>query len=269
MMRQPAVAHQFYPGDRDSLIHSLQGLVPHLQPDQQKKGIAVISPHAGYIYSGAIAGETLAATQIPETVIIMGPNHHGRGSSVALMAEGQWQMPMGIVSIDDATSNAILTHCPLVKADSQAHRFEHSLEVQVPFLQYLQPDIKIVPLTLSYISLEECLQLGTCLTKVIKESDRDILLLASSDMTHYESRQAATQKDRMAIDRIIALDPVGLYETVISNKISMCGIIPATISLAAAVDLGAEQATLIRYTDSGDASGDTTQVVGYAGIIIA
>ncbi|MEW6428400.1 MAG: AmmeMemoRadiSam system protein B [Thermodesulfobacteriota bacterium] len=267
MLRTPAVAHQFYPGDGAALRKQLQTLIPP-GPDNEARPAAraLVSPHAGYIYSGAIAGETIGAVRIPATVVILGPNHHGIGSPAAVMARGAWLMPMGEVTIDEETATGLLASCPLLAEDESAHRREHSLEVQVPFLQYLRPDVRIVPVVLSHLCLDDCLDLGACIGKALAGSDT--LLLASSDMTHYESRSAAGAKDRLAMERIVAMDPAGLYRTVLSQRISMCGIIPATIALAAALAMGAGRATLVRYGDSGEASGDTRQVVGYAGFVI-
>lgn len=267
MIRTPAVAHRFYPGDPEVLRRHLQALVP-AGPDNEtrRKALAIISPHAGYVYSGAIAGETIAAVRIPETVVILGPNHHGLGGPAAVMAHGLWKMPIGEAAIDEAVAARLLACCPLLTEDEEAHRREHSLEVQVPFLQYLRPGVNIVPIVLSFLPLEDCLVLGACIAKALAATDT--MLLASSDMTHYEPRSSASAKDRLAIRQIVAMDPAGLYQTVVGGRISMCGIIPATVTLSAAMARGAKRATLIRYGDSGDTSGDTEQVVGYAGFVI-
>jgi len=267
MERQAAVAGHFYPADEASLRRELARCIPPTT-GEGKRAVAVISPHAGYIYSGAVAGETLAAVRIPETVLVMGPSHHGRGAPAALMIEGTWRLPLGTVSIDTDFARSLLTQTSLLTDDSEAHRFEHSLEVQVPFLMYRNPGVRIVPLLLGSLSLADCETIGTAIAAAIKSHGSDVLIVASSDMSHYESRANATAKDRLAIDRVLAIDPEGLYQTVLSNRITMCGFIPATIALFAARGLGAKTAKLIRYTDSGDTSGDTTQVVGYAGLVI-
>ncbi len=267
MKREPAVAHQFYPGDPATLRHALDGLIPAASTKQ--KGLAVVSPHAGYIYSGAVAGETFAAVDIPQDIVVMGPNHHGYGAPVALMDKGAWSMPLGEVPINTVLAHSLLAQTELIKADTLAHRFEHSLEVQVPFLQYFRPDMTLTPMVISHLSYKTCQIVGEALAAVVKQYGKPVLIVASSDMTHYESRESATAKDSMAIQQIKALNPEGLYNTVLGNKISMCGIMPATIALIAALRLGATQARLIRYTDSGEASGDTNQVVGYAGFVIS
>ena len=269
MIRSPAVANQFYPGNPATLSETLDSLIPSVPETEKQTALAVVSPHAGYIYSGAVAGETFARVRLPKDVIILGPNHHGYGAMVGLMAEGAWQMPLGDVAINSELAKSVQRHSDLVETDEVAHRFEHSLEVQVPFLQYLQKDLTITPLVISHISLENCEKLGRQLAAGIKQYNKPVLMVASSDMTHYESRFSASSKDKQAIDQILDLDPAGLYRTVVQKGITMCGVIPTTVALMAALELGAKKAELVRYTDSGEASGDTRQVVGYAGIIIS
>jgi len=268
MVRSPAVAGQFYPGNEVSLVKTLNTLIPETRPEERKEALAVICPHAGYIYSGGVAGETIGKVKVPEDVIILGPNHTGYGAPVALMDTGTWEMPMGEVPINEILAAEIDRNTPQVQADEVAHRFEHSLEVQVPFLQHMQKNLKIAPLVVSHISFEACRAVGNGLATAVKNFKKPVLLVASTDMTHYESRQSAKSKDSMALERIKALDPEGLYNTVIGNRISMCGIMPTTVALIAALALGAKHADLIRYTDSGETSGDTSRVVGYAGLVI-
>ncbi len=267
MPRLPAVADRFYPGTADALTLAVQGLLStgHVQ---KKKAIAVVSPHAGYVYSGAVAGEVLSFVEIPETVVLLGPNHHGQGVPVAL-SQSTWHMPLGDVPVEQELATRLQAALSVIQFDETAHRYEHSLEVQVPFLQAMQKNLSIVPLVLSHISYPLCAEIAQALAQVISESDKEVLLVASSDMTHYESRKAAGQKDRLALDRIEKLDANGLYRTVMDHRISMCGVIPVTIALLAAVQLGAKEARVLTYTDSGEISGDTDQVVGYAGIVIS
>lgn len=266
MIRYPAVAQRFYPADPQELTHLLDSLIP--AGTTARPAQAVVMPHAGYIYSGAVAGETIAAVEVPETVIVLGPNHHGLGAPAALTSGGHWAMPLGQVAINRELAALILAHCPEVENDPPAHRDEHSLEVLVPFLQYRQPRLTIVPLCLSHLDLAQCLRLGQGLAAAVREFTGPVLLAASSDMTHYQSRAKAGAQDRLAIERVLALDPAGLYQTVADHRISMCGVIPTVIALVAALSNGADQARLVRYTDSGAVSGDTEQVVGYAGFII-
>jgi len=268
MHRAPAVADQFYPGDPAILRTTVAELTPAKAASEKRPALAVISPHAGYVYSGAVAGETMGAGVVPKDVLIMGPNHHGHGAAVALMDDGYWDMPMGIVPINRRLAALLLKHSTLITADTLAHRYEHSLEVQIPFLQYQQSELTITPLVVSHLSFDGLRELGLAMAAAIREYDRPVLIVASSDMTHYESRAAASRKDHLALDRILAMDPQGLYNTVMGQQISMCGVMPATVALVAALALGAAETELVRYTDSGEASGDTQQVVGYAGLII-
>jgi AmmeMemoRadiSam system protein B len=267
MSRHPAVANRFYPGNASELTSTVRELLPDPPPAKQN-AIGAVAPHAGYIYSGSVCAETLNAIHIPETVVILGPNHHGQGAPISLSTT-TWHMPMGDISVNKVFTKHLLEATPLVVEDESAHRFEHSLEVQLPFLQALQKDLTIIPLVLSHISYAMCKEIAEGLAKAIKQYKKPILILASSDMSHYESRENASKKDHLALDRLTALDPEGLYQTVDDNRISMCGVIPVTIMLQASILLGANTVTISRYTDSGDVSGDTDQVVGYAGAIIA
>ena len=265
-MRRAIVANRFYPGSKQTLAREIDG---YLETSQRTPGkaLAVVSPHAGYIYSGALAAGTLAAVTIPESVIILGPNHHGRGAAIALSAT-DWQTPLGVVPVDQTLIDLLLELGPMVEVDETAHAAEHSLEVQLPFLQRLQPHLKIVPLVLSQLSFAECQALAASLAAAISAAGGDHLLVASSDMSHYESREAASRKDHLALAAIAAMDAEALYRTVFSERISMCGVIPVVVAILAAQRLGAEHAELIGYTDSGYVTGDSQQVVGYAGVVI-
>ncbi len=264
--RKPAVSDQFYPGDPDLLARTVAELTP--AGVRRRQALAVVSPHAGYVYSGRLAAETIARVRVPGTVIVIGPNHHGLGPRAAVMACGAWLMPTGRVEIDEDLAASLLAGNDLLEDSALAHRHEHSLEVQIPFLQAARADLRIVPLTLSRLSLNECLELGGIIARAIEACGREVLIVASSDMTHYEPRERAEAKDRMALERLLALDPRGLFTTVVENRITMCGVIPVTVTIAASLALGASKAELVRYTDSGEVSGDTGSVVGYAGVII-
>lgn len=269
MPRIPAVANMFYPGIKDRLEEQLCSFVKPVS--EPRKVLAAVSPHAGYIYSGGVAGAVFSEIRIPETVVLLGPNHRGLGAQVALPAKGTWEMPLGDVLIDEKLARSILgvaTSGVEIQDDDQAHAMEHSLEVQLPFLQYLKPEVKIVPIGISRLSFAACKEVARAIEEGIRQSGKDVLVVASTDMTHYESQQSAKAKDRLAIDRILDLDPQGLYDTVARNRISMCGVIPTTITLAYCKSRGAKKAELIRYATSGDVTGDYGQVVGYAGFII-
>ena len=267
MRRKAAVAGQFYHDSSARLSHQVQQYVTHNLP--REHAIGILSPHAGLIYSGAVAGEVYSRISFPETFLLIGPNHTGLGAKVALMSGGEWEIPTGLFSIDERLSQKILLNTPLVSGDSQAHLFEHSLEVQLPFIAAFSKSSKIVPLTVMSATLNECMSMGEGIAKAIRSSDYPVVIVASSDMSHYVTDSVARKKDKMAIDRMLSLDPEGLFETVRKEQISMCGYLPATIMLFAAKLLGARGAKLIKYATSGDVSGDYDAVVGYAGIIVS
>ncbi|MDY6953625.1 MAG: AmmeMemoRadiSam system protein B [Thermodesulfobacteriota bacterium] len=269
MLRKPAVADVFYPGDKNRLTAQLESfLKPVPEP---KKALAVISPHAGYVYSGGVAGSVFSEIRVPPAVVILGPNHRGIGAPVAISTSGVWETPLGSVLINEGLARSIFeAGCDCKMADDpQAHALEHSLEVQVPFLQILRPDVTIVPLALSQVGYKGCQEIGLALAKGIEEYAKDVLMVASTDMTHYESQEIARANDQAAIDKIVDLDPKGLYDTVADNRISMCGVIPTTIALVASKALGATTADLVKYATSGDVTGDYAQVVGYAGFVVS
>jgi AmmeMemoRadiSam system protein B len=257
----------FYPGDKRQLQEQLKVLVK--PASERKRVLAAVSPHAGYMYSGTVAGAVFSLIDIPDTVAILGPNHRGRGGPVSVAASGSWDMPMGSVPINQTLASLIIDKGGgMMKDDPQAHAMEHSIEVQVPFLQALRPDLTIVPISISHILYQECETIGAVLAETIHEYGKEVLFVASTDMTHYESQEAANAKDQLAIDRILALDPQGLYDIVAEHNISMCGVFPTTIVLAVCRELGATKADLVQYATSGDVTGDYGQVVGYAGFVI-
>jgi AmmeMemoRadiSam system protein B len=267
MTRQPAVANRFYPGDPQELGRVVRSYLPS-ESSEKRRALGVVSPHAGYIYSGAMAGRTIGSVKVPHTVIILGPNHSGRGAKAAV-STSDWQMPGGVAPCAIETAQSLINASPLLTEDELAHQSEHSLEVQIPFLQALQPTVQIVAICLSSLSYEDCVEIGRTIAQVIGRSSGDILIVASTDMSHYESRASASAKDKRALDKVMALDAEGLYRTVLQERISMCGFIPVAVTLEAANKLGATKAELAGYTDSGAVSGDTAQVVGYAGVIIS
>lgn len=266
MLREPVVAGQFYPGEPHSLRRTVTNL---LGVDQDSKpALGLLAPHAGYVYSGAIAGKTLAAVTIPERLLCLGPNHHGGGHPAAVYDRGGWRTPLGTVAIAEVLAAELLANVSGLAADAQAHRMEHSLEVFLPFLQVRSPQSRIVPICLSQAPLAVLLELGEGIGRVLQRQTEPVLMLCSSDMTHYESGESARQKDQRAIDRILALDPEGLYHTVREGRITMCGVVPAVVMLAAARVLGASEASLVQYGNSGAVNGDQSSVVGYAGVVI-
>ena len=264
MKRTPAVSGQFYPGTASALSRALLGLTRDVA--ERLPAIGVVAPHAGYVYSGAVAGELFSSVLVPSRAVIFCPNHTGIGGDASIMSHGAWRMPWGDVAIDEELAARLETGCPLLREDPSAHSREHSIEVQLPFLHRFRPDVRIVPVALGRLSLEECRQLGEGVADAVAGDAERPLLVASSDMSHYVPDAVARAKDRMAIDRMLALDAGGLYRTVRAERISMCGVIPATVVLFAALRLGATSARLVRYATSGDVSRDFDQVVGYAGL---
>ncbi len=264
MNRNPAVAGQFYPGTAKELDRVVRLYTRDAKEKIRAKGIVV--PHAGYVYSGGVAGEVFSSVEIPDRSVIFCPNHTGVGADAAVMSRGAWRMPWGEVPIDGELAGRLLAASPLLSEDASAHRREHSLEVQLPFLRRFRDPFRFVPVALGHLSLADCRSLGESAALVAEEDGNPPLLIASSDMSHYEPDAVARKKDGAAVDRMLALDPEGLFRVVRSERISMCGVIPATVVLFASLALGATSARLVKYSTSGDVSGDRGQVVGYAGL---
>ncbi len=266
MLRQPAVAGQFYPAEGPLLKQQVSGYLE--QGSNKRPAVGVVSPHAGYIYSGSVAGQVFSQLEIPRQVILLGPNHHGLGHRGAVWSHGAWLSPLGEVPVARSLAEELLASCPQLAEDHLAHRHEHSLEVQLPFLQLCRPDLEIVPVCLGHLSLTNLIDLGERLGAILKLQGEVPLIVASSDMTHYEPGKVAREKDYLAIERVLAIDPEGLYQTVSHRRISMCGVLPTVVMLAAARLLGATGAELVAYSNSGDVTGDQSEVVGYAGIAL-
>ncbi|MFQ5882159.1 MAG: AmmeMemoRadiSam system protein B [Candidatus Methylomirabilales bacterium] len=266
MIRRAAVAGTFYPGAARALRVQVEDL---LSPGEQKtEALGVVVPHAGYLYSGRVAGAVYAQVSLPETCVVLGPNHTGLGAGAAIMTSGSWETPLGEVAIDTELARAILDRSRVLEEDDQAHQREHSIEVQLPFLQVLSPATPFVPICLLSHEYGVCQDVGQTVAEVVKAAGRRVLLIASTDMSHYIPQDMAEVKDRMAIEAILDLDPLRLHTTVLRERISMCGFHPTTAMLIAAKALGAAQAELVCYTTSGDVTKDYASVVGYAGLII-
>ncbi len=266
MNRQPAQAGAFYPAHPGTLARTVEKLMD--QKASKEKAIGIVAPHAGYVYSGRAAGAVYSRIILPGEVIVLGPNHTGMGEDVAVAGRGHWIMPNGDVKMGEELARKLLTGSSLIKEDSQAHLFEHSIEVQLPFLQFIRKDFCLVPVCISDYSLSTTQQLGRIIARAVKERGGNVLIIASSDMSHYVPAAVAEEKDRMAIEKILSLDPEGLLEVVRKENISMCGAGPVAAMLFAARELGGREAELVLYNTSGDVTGDYDQVVGYAGIIV-
>jgi AmmeMemoRadiSam system protein B len=267
MVREPAVAGKFYPANPKRLRADVGS---YLSPPRERTlAIGCIAPHAGYMYSGVVAGAVFSAMEIPACCIILCPNHTGRGHPLSIMKEGKWRTPLGDVFIDSDVAAALLRSYPALTEDSAAHQFEHAIEVELPFLQVIRPQVQIIPIAVGTGRLMLLDQLGQSLATAVQACSGPVLIIASSDMNHYEDDASTRLKDRKAIDKILGLDPQGLYDAVMTESISMCGFGPAVAMLTAAKLLGARKAELIRYATSGEVSGDKEQVVGYAGIVVS
>lgn len=266
MIRPPAVAGRFYSDDPKQLAHDVDQNIESATEKIHALGCMV--PHAGYIYSGHVAGAVYSAIQIPSRCILIGPRHYPRGESMAILSEGSWQTPIGEAQIDSELARALSHACPRLREDAVAHQAEHSLEVELPFLQRLVPDFRFVPIVLGTDRYPALKELGHAIAEVIKAQKEQVLVIASSDMNHYERDSLTRVKDHRAIIQIVELNPRGLYDTVRGEGITMCGYAAAVAMLVAVLDLGATKSQLIRYATSGDISGDREQVVGYAGIVV-
>jgi MEMO1 family protein len=270
IIRHPAVAGRFYPSDPECLRAEV---VSYLSPANSARqapieAIGCIAPHAGYVYSGHVAGAVFAGIEMPRRCIVLCPNHTGQGLPLAIMSQGAWETPLGEIPIDAELAGALKQRFAGLQEDSAAHRAEHAIEVELPFLQVRQPELTFVPITLGTIQYEMLEQLGVSLAEVIAQRKEPILIVASGDMNHYESDVVTRAKDHSAIERLLTLDPRGLHDVVTQQNISMCGLGPAVVLLIAARLLGAKSAELVKYATSGDVSGDRDMVVGYAGVIV-
>jgi len=265
-VREAAVAGRFYPAEAERLRADLDACLQD-QAERQRV-IACLVPHAGYMYSGAVAGAVFSRIDVPPSTIVLGPNHTGRGHPLAIMKTGGWRTPLGSVAIDSGLAQELLHRFPALAEDSAAHRFEHAIEVELPFLQARRQDVKFVPIAMGTGQLILVEQLGQAIAEVLANRRNEVLIVASSDLNHYEDDRTTRIKDRKAIEKILALDGVGLHRTVIDESISMCGFAPAVTMLTAASLLGAHKSELVRYATSAEASGDYSTVVGYAGILI-
>jgi len=269
-LRHPAVAGRFYPQNPESLREEVTAYLsqPPLSTAKSNPALGCIAPHAGYMYSGHVAGAVFAQIEVPDRCILMCPNHTGVGHALAIMSAGNWETPLGNVPIDSDLADSLKRQFPALHEDPAAHRAEHAAEVELPFLQLRQPKLRFVPIALGTGQFEPLEQLGLAIAEIVQGQKKDVLIVASSDMNHYEPDDITRVKDQLAIERILSLDPRGLYDVVRQQNISMCGFGPAVAMLTAAGKLGAKSAELVKYATSGDVSGDRDMVVGYAGIVV-
>ncbi|MDI6642141.1 MAG: AmmeMemoRadiSam system protein B [Elusimicrobiota bacterium] len=264
MIRKAICAGTWYPKEKEEVAKYLQSI-----PSSEKQSaIGCVCPHAGWMYSGKVAGKVYSKLNPYETYILIGPNHTGFGMQASIFSEGSWQLPLGKIDIDEELSKEIIKNSEFLQSDTEAHIREHSLEVQIPFIQYISPNAKIIPITIMSDEFEVAKDISNAISQAIKKQTKKILIVASTDMTHYEQHEYAKKQDMQAIDRIINLDAEGLLNVVRDRGISMCGVSPTAIVILACKNLGAKKAELVQYSTSGDITGDYDAVVGYAGLII-
>lgn len=276
-IRRPAQAGAFYAGKLEPLrkqieecfLHELgPGKIPQTGEAGPRRIIGLICPHAGYTFSGPVAAHAyhkLASDGKPDIVVLLGPNHTGRGSGLAAMNEGVWRTPLGDVKVDGEAADRIVQQSGIVDIDDTAHRYEHSIEVQLPFLQYLYGSkFRIVPICFSMQDLSSAKEVGEGIAKALE--DKDGIIIASSDMTHYEAQEDAQRKDHLLLDAVEGMDEDKIYSVIQAHRISACGYGPIAALITAAKMLQAEEAKILSYKTSGDITGDYSSVVGYAAV---
>jgi MEMO1 family protein len=267
MLRLPAVAGQFYPGNPKELSALIARFTNREKSKHKKKVRACLVPHAGYVYSGAVAGAVFGSIVVPKKILLLGVRHYPRGEALAILSEGAWRTPLGDAPIDAPLAAKLRKECPLLREDEVAHSREHSLEVELPFLQQLNREFVFVPIAVGTLRFEDLAATGEGLGRVLRESTEEILVVTSSDMNHYEDDRTTKEKDQKAIERLLHLDPRGLYDVCRTERISMCGLGPAITMLTAMNALGVRSAELIAHATSGDITGERDAVVGYAGMV--
>ena len=269
MIRQPVVAGQFYPGTASALDGEVRRCLSKAAEKASEHTILAMVPHAGYVYSGEVAGITLGRANLADTLLLLGPNHTGMGAALAVWNRGKWLTPLCSLTIDENFADALTGADSRLVPDHLAHVQEHSLEVLIPFLCVLKKSVTGVPVTVSEHRLSELAGVARAVARVVKDRSEPVSMVVSSDMSHYVSADRAKELDSLALDAITRLDPVELYATVRERGISMCGVLPMTLGLMIALELGAKKAEVASYATSGDASGEFERVVGYAGVLVS
>jgi len=269
MLRLPAVAGRFYPSYPAELTALIHKYTATNSGEPRSPVRACLVPHAGYVYSGHVTGAVLGRIALPRKTIILGVRHYPRGEPAAILSSGAWRTPLGDAAVDEGLAEELKKNCALLREDSVAHSDEHSLEVQLPFLQVLAPDFTFVPVALGTVQFEDLVSVGEAIARVLDSTGENTLLLTSSDLNHYEDDATTRVKDRKAIEELLAVEPRGLYDTCRNHGISMCGLGPAVAMLTALNALGVKRTELVKYATSADVSGDRDAVVGYAGMIFS
>jgi AmmeMemoRadiSam system protein B len=267
-IRQPVVAGRFYPGDAATLTRETAASLALAEAPSSRPTLLAMAPHAGSVYSGPVAGRTLGAARLADTLLLLGPNHTGRGLPLAVWPSGAWRIPGQDVPVDAPLAAALLEAAPGLRPDREAHLGEHSLEVLLPFLRQVRPQCRIVPVAVAEPDLAVLAGTAAALAGVLAGWPQPVSVIVSSDMSHYVSHDTAKKLDSLALARILALDPQGLYRVVREVGITMCGVLPMVLGLSVVLALGASSARLAAYATSGEVSGDFGQVVGYAGVLV-
>ena len=267
MIRLPAVAGQFYPASPRELSSLIHRFIKENGEPEKVRARACLVPHAGYIYSGHVAAAVFSRIVVPKKIIVLGVRHQPYGEPLAIISHGAWRTPLGDAAIDRALALRLRAACPTLQEDEVAHSREHSLEVEIPFLQTLQTEFTFVPIAVGSTRFEELVQIGEGVAEVIAGSEEEILIATSSDMNHYEEDGVTRRKDQRAIECMLRVDAIGLYDVCRRERISMCGLGPAIVTLSALRKLGVSTGELVKYATSGDISGDRDAVVGYAGMV--
>jgi hypothetical protein len=276
-IRRPVQAGKFYPADAESLRSQIEscfvhrygpGKLPKIQKGKLKTVVGLVCPHAGYVYSGPVAANSyweIGVDGKPDTIVVLGPNHTGYGSAIALMNQGAWRTPLGDVEIDSEVANELTKETGILDVDETAHRYEHSIEVQLPFLQYMYADaFKLVPICFRMQDLVSAYEVGNALTEVL--AGRNAVIIASSDFTHYEPEAKASQKDKSALEAVLAMDTMKFMSIIESENVTACGYGPIATMMTAAKGLLATKTKLLSYRTSGDITEDRSSVVGYAAV---
>ena len=266
MIRNAHVAGQFYPANKTLLESAVSSCVDNSAEKIDAKGC--VAPHAGYMFSGEVAGSVLSRIEPKETYVILGPNHTGRGKPFGLDLNQKWRTPLGTVEPDKELGSAIVEMSALVRPDEACHEYEHSIEVQLPFLQVLSPGFKMVPIVVSSAGIDEYTAIGESIAAAVKKTGRRVTVISSSDMTHFEPHQQAKEKDGRVIEKMLEMDVEGFLSAVAKDKVTMCGDAPTAVMLTACRKMGAKHSVFVKYQTSGEKTGDMSSVVGYAGIII-
>jgi hypothetical protein len=267
MVRLPAVAGRFYPSDPAELSAQISEYISSQNGLTVRNVKACLVPHAGLVFSGHVAGAVFSSIRIPKKVLILGVRHRPPGSPAAIVSSGAWRTPLGDAEIDYELAEKLKAACPQLTEDAVAHSKEHSLEMQIPFLQVLNPHFQFVPIALGTAHFETLVTVGQAIGDVLAAEQDEVLLVTSSDLNHYEDDATTRVKDRKAIEQLLSMNARGLYDVCRKEEISMCGLGPAVAMLTALQVLKASNAELIRYATSADQSGDPSAVVGYAGMV--